>query len=505
VILNDRNLGFSRACNQGIAAGRGDLIVLLNPDTVVSPGWLSRLAAHLQDRTVGAVGPVSDYVAGLQKVQLYVDPAALRPAAPDSLAEAVYRRNRGSGRETKLLIGFCLMIPRRVLDRVGWLDEDLFLGNDDLDLSWRLRREGYRLLVATDVFVHHRGQVSFRSEPEPRTRYLVQQSTNFLANKLRRAYGPDGVPTPQDLWGIDWFTPTRGLTSIIIPCYNQLLYTRLCVDSILDHTPEPVELIFVDNGSTDGTPAYLERLARENQRVKVIRNPKNLGFAAACNQGLAAAEGDFLLLLNNDTVVTPGWLTRMLAATAIDRKIGLVGPRSNDVAGPQAVEEVPYGEDLDAMRRFAAEFALQHAGEGHEEDFAIGFCLLITRAVVDRIGGFDTRYGLGNFEDSDFCLRARLAGFRVWICDDVFIHHFGSRTFRGARIDYKKLMAENKAKFLAKWGASMTPTSDPEVWRMTLSAAKVKELLYQPLTDAPPPAATGAGSGNPGARPARDR
>lgn len=483
VILNDSNLGFSRACNLGIAAASGHILVLLNPDTVVSPGWLSRMAAHLQDPKIGAVGPVSDKVAGLQKYELYLGRIHLpRNASVSDIAEAMYRQNRGGSVETKLLIGFCMMISRKALEEVGPLDENLFLGQDDLDLSWRLRRRGYRLLVAMDTFILHLGQASFRSEPPWKMRYLVQQSTNTLANKLTQVYGPGQVPDPEDLWGIRWFTPTRGVTSIVIPCFNQLSYTRLCVESILDHTPDRHELVFVNNGSTDGTQAYLEALARQHPNVKILSNPENRGFAAACNQGIAAADGDFILLLNNDVVVTSGWLTKMLAATAIDDRIGLIGPRSNYVAGPQIVDKVPYGTNLATMQRFASEFALRQAGEGHEADFAIGFCLLIKRSVIARIGGLDPRYGLGNYEDTDFCLRARVAGFRIWICDDVFVHHFGSRTFHGAGINFRRLMKENEAKFRAKWGISWdhaatwegrAPIADPD--------AIAKDLLYQPL------------------------
>ncbi len=482
--LNDRNLGFSRACNQGIASVRGDLVVLLNPDTIVPRGWLARMASHLRDEGVGAVGPVSDGVAGLQKHELYLGGVVLpRNASVEEIARALHDQNRGASVDTKLLIGFCLMARRRVLEEVGGLDEDLFLGHDDLDLSWRLRERGYRLLIAADTFVHHAGQASFRTEPKRKTRYLVQQSANMLAGKLARAHGRDRVPPPEELWGIRWFTPNRERTSIVIPCHNELSYTRLCVESLIAHTPEPIELIFVDNGSTDGTPAYLESLAHDRPDVKVLRNLANRGFAAACNRGIAAAEGDFILLLNNDTVVTSGWLSRLLAAAAVEEKIGLVGPRSNFVAGPQVVENTPYGEDLAAMHRFAADFALRNAGEGHEADFAIGFCLLIRRAVVDRIGGFDTRYGLGNYEDSDYCLRARVAGFRIWICDDVFIHHFGSRTFRGAGIDFEKLMKENEAKFRAKWGVPGNGASGPSGGPLPPTSEATARLLYEPLTE----------------------
>lgn len=209
--LSPENLGFSAGTNLGIKHSQGHHIVLLNPDTHVFPGWLDQLIEGANLPSVGAVGPTSDYVAGLQKWQWHA-PANLGHDSPiEDIAESLARVNRGRFVETKLLIGFCMLVPRAVLDQVGLLDEELFLGNDDLDLSWRLQLAGLRLLVATGAFVHHVGQVSFKTEPSERTQRLVQESTDALARKLVRHYGPGRVPLPQELWEISWFSPTPGI------------------------------------------------------------------------------------------------------------------------------------------------------------------------------------------------------------------------------------------------------------------------------------------------------
>ncbi|MBI6546603.1 MAG: glycosyltransferase [Cyanobacteria bacterium NC_groundwater_1444_Ag_S-0.65um_54_12] len=210
IVFSEQNLGFSAGSNVGLRVAKGEYLVLLNPDTVVTPGWLDRMKQPFADPNVGAVGPTSDYVAGLQKYQRYLPDEG---KVPDLIADLLAERNAGKVVETKLLIGFCLMVPRRVIAEVGLLDEALFLGNDDLDLSWRLREQGYRLVIATDAFVHHVGQVSFGSEPADRTRQLVQESTDALARKLVQYYGPGMVPAATELWGINWFTPTPGITA----------------------------------------------------------------------------------------------------------------------------------------------------------------------------------------------------------------------------------------------------------------------------------------------------
>src|SRR5262245_37912958 len=135
VIANAENRGFSAACNQGIAATRGEHVVLLNPDTVVTPGWLARLLAPLRG-DVGATGPLSTYVAGLQKIGLHVGGERV-PERADAAARLVAERNAGRTVETKLLIGFCLAMRRDLIEKHGGLDEDLFLGNDDLEYSHR--------------------------------------------------------------------------------------------------------------------------------------------------------------------------------------------------------------------------------------------------------------------------------------------------------------------------------------------------------------------------------
>ncbi|MBC7321356.1 glycosyltransferase, partial [bacterium] len=178
IIENQKNIGYSAGANRGVEASKGEFIVFMNPDVFVFKDWLSEMLKYFQIENVGAVGPVSDYVAGLQKFQLYTEQNTFSDLG--TLSREILTKNRGKGIESKLLIGFCLLTKRDVLERIGLFDENLFLGNDDLDFSWRLRINGYKLIIATDVFVHHKGQVSFKSEPSKKTELLVQESTNYL-------------------------------------------------------------------------------------------------------------------------------------------------------------------------------------------------------------------------------------------------------------------------------------------------------------------------------------
>ncbi len=247
------------------------------------------------------------------------------------------------------------------------------------------------------------------------------------------------------------------LTSIIVLCCNALHYTRLCLESVVRHTRPPYELVVVDNASGDGTPAFLEevRAWAGPVRVEILRNETNRGFAAGCNQALGHTRGHYLLFLNNDTVVTEGWLEGLLACLEQRREgVGLVGPVTNLIEVPQQIP-IDY-TDLHGMVEFAAHRRREFAGQVLEVEKLSGFCLLARREVLERAGGFDERYGLGYYEDHDLSFRARDAGFRLLVAQDVFVHHFGGRTFAALEIDGRQPWYSNLERFRAKWGEERT-------------------------------------------------
>jgi glycosyltransferase involved in cell wall biosynthesis len=244
--------------------------------------------------------------------------------------------------------------------------------------------------------------------------------------------------------------PNRPLVSIIILALNQLEHTRACLESLAAHVNVPHEIIIVDNGSTDGTPEFLRQWRNTHENCAVIRNETNRGFSGGNNQGLAVARGDYLLLLNNDTIVTRGLLENLLGVFDRHPHTGIVGPVSNNVSGHQRVEEATYG-DLQEMLAFAKQWMRNHRQQSFEVSRAVGFCLVAKRQVIHAIAGLDERFGSGNFEDDDFSIRAQLAGFRIRIAKDAFIHHTGSQTFKGAKIDYRRAMQRNWELFKTKW------------------------------------------------------
>jgi GT2 family glycosyltransferase/glycosyltransferase involved in cell wall biosynthesis len=241
--------------------------------------------------------------------------------------------------------------------------------------------------------------------------------------------------------------------TIIVVTYNNIELTQLCIDSIFRNTTWPnYEIIVVDNASADGTRNYLRYLAHTKPGVKTILNGTNRGFAAANNQGLSVAQGEFLVLLNNDTVVPKGWIDPLLRHLEMP-DIGLVGPVTNS-AGNEAKIQVTYS-GLDQMDGFADRYTAQHHGRLFDIPMLAMFCIAMRRDTFGKIGFLDEKFGIGMFEDDDYSRRAQSLGFRTVCAEDAFVHHYGQAAFKklipgGA---YQRLWDRNQAYFESKWGA----------------------------------------------------
>jgi len=264
----------------------------------------------------------------------------------------------------------------------------------------------------------------------------------------------------------------KKLVSIIILTYNQLEYTKITLDSIRKNTRCTNEIIVVDNASSDGTVEYL----KTQKDIHVVFNDENLGFPAGCNQGMEIAKGDYVLLLNNDVVVSSNWLEGLVECAESDPRIGIVGPMSNWISGFQLERNITY-DKVSEVHRFAADYRKRNRKRWIEVPRIAGFCMLLKREVIAKIGGLDTIYGTGNCEDDDFCVRSNLAGFRNVIAGDVFVHHFGSKSFMNDGLNrFKNVLQEKDDIFRDKWGITTS-----ERWMERKEVIK-KSNIYIPLS-----------------------
>ncbi|QSI75599.1 glycosyltransferase [Niveibacterium microcysteis] len=240
--------------------------------------------------------------------------------------------------------------------------------------------------------------------------------------------------------------------SVIVLCYNNLALTKACLASVLERSDYPnLELIVVDNASTDGTPDFLRTFANQHPSAIVILNEKNLGYAAGNNVGIHAATGDYIVLLNNDTVVTTGWVRTLVRHFERTPGIGLLGPVTNSI-GNEAKIDIAY-DSLEHMEGMSQCYTLAHAGRSRPMRTLAFFCVMLPRAAIDRCGVLCEDYGLGWFEDDDYCRRIEKAGFALRLAEDVFVHHEHSASFgRLPEGERRRLFERNKQIYEEKWG-----------------------------------------------------
>lgn len=236
-------------------------------------------------------------------------------------------------------------------------------------------------------------------------------------------------------------------TSIVILTYNNSHLTKNCINSIRKHTNKgSYEIIVIDNNSKDDTVEYLKA---QNDLICIF-NEENKGFAGGCNQGIDISTGDNILLLNNDVIVTPNWLDNMVTALYSDDSIGAVGPITNYCSNFQQVN-LPVTPDMDTDDFFSY-FNTSNPNVWEERLRLIGFCMLIKKEVVNKVGYLDELFAMGNYEDDDYSLRIRKIGYRLLLCRDTFIFHVGSASFSKLDLErFSKLLDENREKFMRKW------------------------------------------------------
>lgn len=277
--------------------------------------------------------------------------------------------------------------------------------------------------------------------------------------------------------------------SIVVVSFGNRALTMQCLESVRRCTLYPsFEVLVVDNASPDDSVEHLRALAARDTRFRLLENSRNLGFAAANNQAVEHARGEYLVLLNNDTVVTRGWLPGLLHH--LDKPgIGLVCPVTS-FSGNESRIDAAYA-DLDGLERFAADQRRSNRDRIFDLRMAAMYCVGMRRSTWDAVGPLDEGFGVGMFEDDDYSHRVRRVGLRVVCAEDVFIHHEGQAAFRKLpSAEYEALWARNRARFETKWGIPWTPHALRPGLRGDPSQCRIVPPAPEPPGAPSPPVAT---------------
>lgn len=210
--------------------------------------------------------------------------------------------------------------------------------------------------------------------------------------------------------------------SVIIPTWNGIAFVKDCLDALFKQTHAHFEVIVVDNASTDGTADFI---ADNYSKVILVRNDRNLGFAAGVNVGLRRATGEFLVLLNQDTVVEPDWLAELVTGMSSDEQVGIGGCKILDWSGEKIWHT---GVTLAGDRKFPTLRGAWEVDEGQYDteeyvESVVGAAFAIRRELLERVGLFDESFHF-YLEDTDYCRRAQEAGYRIKYFPLAVLRHY---------------------------------------------------------------------------------
>jgi GT2 family glycosyltransferase/trans-aconitate methyltransferase len=234
--------------------------------------------------------------------------------------------------------------------------------------------------------------------------------------------------------------------SVLISNVSAVEYLKQIVESIRECTEGDYKIYCIDNNSKDGSVEYL----RAQDDILHIESTKILSFARSYNMLMTIAPDDYICLVNNDIVVTPEWNKRLTNHFNMHSDLGLIGPVSNFASGLQIKNDIKYKSKSELYNEAEK---IYHEGLGGLRfcDRVAFFCVILKRELLVKVGFLDERFDPGNFEDDDYCLRTKKAGLKIAYCSDVFVHHYGSVTFKKRNLDYNRILQEQKNVFYAKW------------------------------------------------------
>jgi GT2 family glycosyltransferase len=229
---------------------------------------------------------------------------------------------------------------------------------------------------------------------------------------------------------------------IVVISLDQLSFTRGCLESIEKNTKYPYKVLVIDNGSKQETLNYLNEIKR-SEKIDVIFNKDNLGWVKAVNQGLFYSDSFYVCVMNNDTIVYPGWLQQMVKGFRNDKAVGIVNP----------LWELPK-KFKGSRDQYFKQIITKQKDEYVDTDWARGFCYLVKREVINATGGLDYDFSPAYYDDWDFSLRATEKGYKCIRAKGAFVYHYKNVSYPEVLGEkgFNKIFKEKARIFHQKWG-----------------------------------------------------
>jgi GT2 family glycosyltransferase/glycosyltransferase involved in cell wall biosynthesis/regulator of replication initiation timing len=490
LITNEFNEGFSKANNKAIDLRKGKHIFLLNNDTFVTKNWLDSSLELLQTENAGIVGSCLLYPDSkiIQHKGVIIGTEDGSTLAPYHINQ-YYNLNEveNQTKQFSAVTGAAFLINENLISAIGGLDEGYINGLEDIDYCFRATSIGATIWYNASSIIYHYesmskdrhkhdianwqrlnqkwlGKIDFDETQEQTIKNVHNSKT--AKNKLNEDIIKDSINYEMNIISKDIKSelnnPYQHIDfSIIIPVHNNLHFTKKCIENIYKTSAMfSIEVIVIDNASTDETYSYLNSIS---DLVKIIKNDSNESFSKANNQGAEIAKGKYLVFLNNDVEVQPGWLDALEERFSEDENVAIQGAKliyPNGLIQHCGVVWGPVTENMNLHYHIylAANPEVEWVNNYKEYQMVTGALLAIRSKVFKEIEMFDEKYFFGH-EDLDLCLKTRSAGYKVMYNPEVIgIHHEsitkkseGIKKFERFITEPDSYDAKNHKHFLSKW------------------------------------------------------
>lgn len=492
IITNQENLGFAKSINQAAKEREGRDLLLLNNDILTTPGWLDGLLMHKSPDT-GVIGCLLLYpnTEIIQHAWVNIGTEDGRTLAPYHVHQYADINNNeisqeiNSPRNVDAVTGACMLISSRALDEAGLLDETYQNGLEDIDYCIRVRQLGMDVVYSPDTILYHYESMSKGRHDKDiqnwqhfnRTwlgTYQIKVSQEETAKHVaqiksrQQGFDKDALPLQTKENKVPNLSTGPEL-SIVILTHNNIDYTITCLESLFRTLTVEAEVIVVDNASDDDTIIYLENLG---SRIKLIQNPENYSFSKANNIGAGQAKGNYLLFLNNDVELLPGWCDFLLSHFERNPETGVQGakllyPNGQIQHAGIVFGKVGHGQSMHYHIYLTHDREAPEVNKTREFQMVTGAMIAIRRGLFNEVGGFDEQYQFG-YEDMDICLKAKQQGFNTIYNHEVEAYHYESITkkseglfkFESFLRNPDGMDAKNNEYFREKWKNHLISDAD---------------------------------------------